>query len=831
MNKKRGFQLSSSKMSMIRMLPVLTLLPFTTSTLAQEPEQIVVVGVVPSGAGIDRTKIPFPVQSANAAGLEDANAVGIADFLRQGFSSINLNDAQNNPLQPDLQYRGFTASPLLGLAQGLAVYQNGVRINEPLGDSVNWDLLPQSAIQSITLAGGSNPLFGLNSLGGALAIDMKDGFTFDGASIELNTGSFGRNTGNIEMGDNDGTFAYYGNLEFFEEDGWRDASNSEAINFYGSVGWRSETSQLNVNYQYGDSKLIGNGASPVELLALDREALFTGPDITENDMQMLSLDFNHDISANISFGGNIFYRKNKTDSLNGDGSEFAVCAFGGMDQLIEGLEDDDLAELGLDDDDICDSQFADSDGLENFLNLTAALAGEEEEFNIQSFEGELSGTGLLSDEAINNLSNRTQESTGADFQWTLRGDFLGYSSQLIAGGAYFKGESNFNSVLELSELDPITRLTLGLGLGTFVDEQATSINAETESSSLYFTNTMDLRANVALTISARANNTDVNLRDKSGERPELNGSHNFFRINPAIGITWQASEDHNFYASYSESSRAPTPIELACNEGVFELAVAYAIEDGEDPEDVELECRLPNAFLADPPLDDVIAKSFELGARGFIGEVSYSVGLFQTSNTDDILFQTTGRSTGLFANVDETRRGGFESNLRGQYGNLDWMLAYSFVDATFEDNFQVLSPNHDFADDEGEVSVRRGDRIPGIPQNQFKLVADYKFGGGLVLGLDVLKNDEQFIRGDESNQLDEVDGYTVVNLRARYAVNEKFEIFAKVENLFDREFETFGLLGEEPGEVEVPIIEDMTIPIFLGAAPPRAGFIGIRYSF
>jgi outer membrane receptor protein involved in Fe transport len=831
MNKKRGFQLSSSKMSMIRMLPVLTLLPFTTSTLAQEPEQIVVVGVVPSGAGIDRTKIPFPVQSANAAGLEDANAVGIADFLRQGFSSINLNDAQNNPLQPDLQYRGFTASPLLGLAQGLAVYQNGVRINEPLGDSVNWDLLPQSAIQSITLAGGSNPLFGLNSLGGALAIDMKDGFTFDGASIELNTGSFGRNTGNIEMGDNDGTFAYYGNLEFFEEDGWRDASNSEAINFYGSVGWRSEISQLNVNYQYGDSKLIGNGASPVELLALDREALFTGPDITENDMQMLSLDFNHDISANISFGGNIFYRKNKTDSLNGDGSEFAVCAFGGMDQLIEGLEDDDLAELGLDDDDICDSQFADSEGLENFLNLTAALAGEEEEFNIQSFEGELSGTGLLSDEAINNLSNRTQESTGADFQWTLRGDFLGYSSQLIAGGAYFKGESNFNSVLELSELDPITRLTLGLGLGTFVDEQATSINAETESSSLYFTNTMDLRANVALTISARANNTDVNLRDKSGERPELNGSHNFFRINPAIGITWQASEDHNFYASYSESSRAPTPIELACNEGVFELAVAYAIEDGEDPEDVELECRLPNAFLADPPLDDVIAKSFELGARGFIGEVSYSVGLFQTSNTDDILFQTTGRSTGLFANVDETRRAGFESNLRGQYGNLDWMLAYSFVDATFEDNFQVLSPNHDFADDEGEVSVRRGDRIPGIPQNQFKLVADYKFGGGLVLGLDVLKNDEQFIRGDESNQLDEVDGYTVVNLRARYAVNEKFEIFAKVENLFDREFETFGLLGEEPGEVEVPIIEDMTIPIFLGAAPPRAGFIGIRYSF
>ncbi len=836
MSNKSSIPPGLNSVSPIRLLVLLGLLPFAASSLAQqleeqEPEEIVVVGVVPSGAGIDRSKIPFPVQTANAAGLEDANAVSIADFLRQGFSSINLNDAQNNPLQPDLQYRGFTASPLLGLAQGLAVYQNGVRINEPLGDSVNWDLLPQSAIQSITLAGGSNPLFGLNSLGGALAIDMKDGFTFDRSSIELNTGSFGRNTGNIEMGGNDGTFAYYGNLEFFEEDGWRDASKSEAINFYGSVGWRSETSQLNVNYQYGGSELIGNGASPLELLALDREALFTGPDITENDMQMLSLDFNHDISANISFGGNLFYRKNKTVSFNGDGSEFAVCALGGVDQLIEGLEEDDLQGLGLDEDDICDSQFANGDALEDFLNLTAMLAGEEEEFNIQSFEGELSGTGLLSDEAINNLSDRSQESTGADFQWTLRGNFLGYSSQLIAGAAYFKGESNFNSVLELSELDPVSRLTLGLGLGTFVDEQATSINAETESSSIYFTNTMDLTGKVAFTFSARANNTDVDLRDKSGERPELNGSHSFFRINPAVGITWQASEDHNFYASYSESSRAPTPIELACNEGVFDLAVAYAIEDGEDPDDVDLECRLPNAFLADPPLDDVIAKSFEIGARGFIGELNYAIGIFQTSNTDDILFQTTGRSTGLFANVDETRRAGFESNLRGQNGKLSWMFSYSFVDATFEDNFQVLSPNHEFADDEGEVSVHSGDRIPGIPQNQFKLITDYKFLNGLTLGMDVLKNDGQFIRGDESNQLDEVNGYTVVNLRARFAVNDRLEVFAKVENLFDREFETFGLLGEEPGEVEVPIIEDMTIPIFLGAAPPRAGFIGVRYSF
>lgn len=797
----------------------------------QDAEEVLVIGVTPAGAGIDKAKIPFPIQNRNASDIENSNPLNISDFLRQSFTSVSLNDAQNNPMQPDLQYRGFTASPLLGLAQGLAVYQNGARINEPLGDAVNWDLLPQSAVQSITLSGGANPLFGLNSLGGSLIVDMKDGFSSPGNSVEVSSGSFGRTTANVEVGANNGSFGYYANLERFEEDGWRDQSESEALNFYGSVGWRSDYTRLNLNYQYGQSELIGNGAAPVELLALDREAIFTGPDITENDMQMFSFDYEHDVSANISFGGNIFYRKNKTDSFNGDGSEFAVCSLGGMPQLLDGIEDDDLEEIGLDDDDICENQFPDSDTLEAFLNLTAAMQGSDDEFNLESFADDISGSGILSDEAINNISDRNQESVGADFQWTVRGNFLGYNSQVIAGGAYYRGESNFNSVLELANLDPISRLTMGLGTGTFVDSEATSINTETESSSLYITNTMDLSSTLALTLSARANYTDVVLRDKSGVRPELNGDHNFSRVNPALGITWQASDSHSFYASYSESSRAPTPIELACNEGVFDLAVAFAIEAGEDPDDVDLECRLPNAFLADPPLDDVIAKSFEFGSRGFIKDIAYSLGLFHTLNKDDILFQTTGRSTGLFANVDKTRRAGIESSLQGQWHALSWLAAYSYIDASFEDDFQALSPNHEFADDEGEISVRAGDRIPGIPQHQFKVSSDYSFDNGLSIGLDLLSNGGQVLRGDESNQLDEVSGYTTVSMRARYSMNEKMELFAKVDNLFDKEYESFGLLGEEPGELEVPIIEDLTNPVFLGAGAPRAAFIGLRYNF
>ena len=171
--------------------------------------------------------------------------------------------------------------------------------------------------------------------------------------------------------------------------------------------------------------------------------------------------------------------------------------------------------------------------------------------------------------------------------------------------------------------------------------------------------------------------------------------------------------------------------------------------------------------------------------------------MFHTLNKDDILFQTTGRSTGLFANVDETRRAGIESSLQGKWLAFSWLAAYSYIDATFEDNFQALSPNHEFADDEGEVTVRAGDRIPGIPQHQFKISSDYHFTNGLSIGLDVISNGGQILRGDESNQLDEVSGYTTVGMRARYSINEKMEVFAKVDNLLDREYESFGLLGDD----------------------------------
>ncbi len=162
------------------------------------------------------------------------------------------------------------------------MYQNGVRMNEPFGDTVSWDLIPMSAVQSVQLLAGSSPVFGLNSLGGALSLQMKDGFTFDRTAAEAYGGSFSRRGATVQHGGNSGRWGYYANLDYFEEDGWRDYSDSDALRFFGSASMQGERGRLDVSAAIADSELRGNGPAPAELLLLDRSQVFTHPDITEN---------------------------------------------------------------------------------------------------------------------------------------------------------------------------------------------------------------------------------------------------------------------------------------------------------------------------------------------------------------------------------------------------------------------------------------------------------------------------------------------------------------------------------------------------------------------
>ena len=743
---------------------------------AEVLDTIHVIGVSPiHGVGLAEEKLPYPVQSATSEDMLRTQSLDLSQFMNRNLGSVTINAAQNNPLQPDLQYRGFSASPLLGVPQGISVYQNGVRIQEPFGDTINWELLPDNAISSMNLIGGSNPLFGLNTLGGTISVQTKNGFTHEGHGIDVYGGSWGRVVTKAESGWNNGQFGYFGAFNYFTENGWRQASESDVKNFFGTLGWRGDQSTLDASFTYGNSDLVGNGPTPVQLLEQSRKAVFTSPDQTKNDMKMGIIEGTHWFNDQIQLSGNAFYRHTGTNSFNGDGSEFEECA----EPANEGLrcEEDDGNETVV---------------FDQFGNPVT----EE-------------------DNAINNMSKTTQDAYGFTLNNSFLYDVFDMNNQLIIGGGWNGGDSDFNSSVEIAQLNPDRSTTR---TGRFADGEVTLVNSKIRTWSVYLSDTLSVTPDLNLTFSGRFNSSQVTIRDASGVNPELNGDHRFERFNPAGGITWQAHELLNVYAGYSESTRAPTPVELVCS-------------------DPEAPCNLPNAFLADPPLEQVVAKTVEAGFRGDfshisgldVGAVNWHVGGFHTINEDDIIFQSTGGTTanqGFFANIGDTRRVGAELGLDGTYGIVKWFLNYSYVHATYRDGFRVSSPNNPFADDDGTIPVNRGDSIPGIPNNSLKFGSDITVIPNLTVGFDAVYNSGQYLRGDEGNLLSQTDGFIVFNIRGEYRVSDHLSIFAKIDNLFDTNYETFGLLGE-PDEVLGDEYDD---PRFLGPAPPRGAWGGIRLS-
>src|SRR6476469_5118096 len=193
-------------------------------TFAAEPDAtrtqaptVEVIGTTPlPGLGVSRDSVPGNVQTATDVDLAK-RAISLPSFLDRTLDSVNINQAQGNPYQPDVNFRGFTASPVLGPPPGISVFPDGVRINEPFGDSVNWDLLPKSAISNITLIPGSNPVFGLNTLGGSLAVETKNGFDFPGFTAQAYGGSFGRRAIEGEFGGHGDRLGYFVTGNLFDE--------------------------------------------------------------------------------------------------------------------------------------------------------------------------------------------------------------------------------------------------------------------------------------------------------------------------------------------------------------------------------------------------------------------------------------------------------------------------------------------------------------------------------------------------------------------------------------------------------------------------------------
>ena len=284
------------------------------------------VGPLP-GLGLTKEEIPGNVQSISAKEIKESHALNLADLMNQKLQSVSVNDYQGNPFQMDVNYRGFTASPQLGTAQGISVFLDGIRVNEPFGDVVNWDMIPMNALSSLDIFPGSNPIFGLGALGGALSMRTKSGFDGKSLDAEVLAGSYGRKQLQVSAGGNNGVIAGFASGNFFLEDGWRDDSPSKVNQVFGKAEWQNDRARLGLSMLYAGNKLTGNGLLPEQMAALDRSQIYTSRDESKNDLLQFQLSGIWDVTDNFNITGQVYNRKSKRKSSTADVNE----NFGGVE--------------------------------------------------------------------------------------------------------------------------------------------------------------------------------------------------------------------------------------------------------------------------------------------------------------------------------------------------------------------------------------------------------------------------------------------------------------------------------------------------------------------
>ena len=720
---------------------------------AMELGTVEVFGTTPLPSfGLPLEQVPANVQAATGKSINEQRSLNLSEFMDSNLGSVTVNDTVSNPYQPDVIFRGFTASPLLGTPQGLSVFVDGVRVNEPFGDIVNWDLVPSNAISNINLIPGSNPLFGLNTLGGALSVHTKSGAENPGTSATLSGGSWGRRalefeTGGVVKAKN---LDYFIAGNFFNEDGWRDYSKSEVKQIFSKVGWQDDKSNLDLTLSLADNRINGIQGLPLEQL-YNRTQAYSVPDHINNQMEMIALNGSHFISDDKLVSGNVYFRHVEANGFNSN----------------------DLVK------------------------------------------------------ASNVVTKTDTDGFGGALQMTLLNDLIGHKNQFTGGVSADFGRTKFNSDTQNADIIGITTVS-----SQPLDILSTvRLKADNDYYGLYGTDTFSITDKLHVTMSGRYNVAIVDLKgdslsasDNSLVQGNLDGHHVYQRFNPAIGLNFNPTTSLSFFGGYNEGMRAPSPVELSC-------------ADPAHP------CALPNAFGGDPHLEAVVSKTWEGGVRGrLMKNVNWNVGLFRTENNNDIQFMATNTSgNGYFQNVGKTLRQGIEMGMSSKADKLSFQANYSYVDATFETPFEAVSSSNSEAvaavlNGPGLIQVNKGNRIPGVPHHTFKLRIGYEITPSWTVGSNIITTSSRYARGDENNQdvHGKIPGYSVVNLDSHYSINENWKLFAKVQNLFDRNYATFGQLGvNEFGRGGTwnndPSAWNNTQ--FQTPGAPRAGWIGITYEF
>ena len=545
------------------------------------------------GTGIDIDKVPANVQTMTAQDIQESGSLNLSDYMNKNLTGVHVNDNQGNPYQMDLNYRGFTASPLLGTPQGISIYMDGVRLNQAFGDIVQWDLIPKSAMKNMTLNPGSNPVFGLNTLGGSISIETKDGRSYQGTELETGIGNNGRHTASFEHGGkNDKDLNWYFNVTRWAEDGWRVSSPTELNQIFSKIGWKNRDTDLKFTYAFSDSRLTGNGLQQGELLDTSYSSVFTKPDQTKNNAHFLNLEAKHVIDDSTLFTGNAYYRKTRSSTYNGDLNEDS------LGESVYGLSQSQFTYQASSSSGRTNRTYTASNGtaystekaymLANYSSLLSGVSTYSADKSATTTSGYARSTNLSGDlpylrciaqaemniepnEKCTGILTTTytdQANYGLSGQLDFSHDTKYGENNLVVGAAvdtsdiYFYQASQFGYLNSDRSITAVNAYADGSQASENAFDNRADLSSKVTNSSIFFSDTLTLKNQpINLTIAARYNNTRIKNIDNitsSGEytyadqldyrysgdsRNSLSGTHNYSRLNPSIGATYKATSN------------------------------------------------------------------------------------------------------------------------------------------------------------------------------------------------------------------------------------------------------------------------------------------------
>ncbi|MGH6811405.1 MAG: TonB-dependent receptor [Methylocella sp.] len=751
--------------------------------------EVVATSPLPSG-GENRDNIPAMVQNVPAEDFARTNSQNITDTLQQQIPGAVSIDVNGNEFAQDLRYRGFVASPRQGVPQGLAVYQNGIRVNEAFGDTVNWDLIPPQAIYNAEIF-PNNPVFGLNALGGAVSLQMKNGFLWQGFDTQIMGGSFGRVSGLFEYGKQIDDYSLYVTGDATRDGGWRFFSPSTLFRLYGDLGYRTPGNELHFTASGARNSLGVIGPTPVLLLEQNESAVFTNPQTTLNEAGSVAFSGKFDINPQWSIASNFYLRT--------------------FEQRHTDANDADLIDCGRN---LClnPAEFPNDTKPSDFVILDQN--GKPVPFSSGAVYGTIDHTSIHA------------TTFGTALQATDNGKFFEHENYFTFGASVDRSLLSFSANSQLGDIFPDLVIGDGPfpGSGSIIATQGrigyvpTYLTGDTTYYGVYTLDTFSITPELALTAGARLNIAQIVTEDATGQAPELNINDTFTRINPVVGLTYKILPTVTAYGGYSEANRAPTPLEIDC-------------ASKNQP------CLLENQLVSDPPLKQVVAHTFEAGMRGAqamfdTGRVDWKAGFFRANSTNDIVSEAstlTGR--GFFANVPSTLRQGVEAEADFHYGDLSAYVNYAFVDATYQFSGPLASPNNPFNVD-GNVFVTPGDHIPGIPRHQVKFGGDIALTPKFKLGADVLVAGAQYFVGDDANENPKLPLYWVANLHAYYQLDEHVQFFGLINNIFNNRNATYGAFFNTGTDAQlaspIPFTHD---PRTITPLPPISFYGGVKVIF